>query len=57
MSSGIGASDAGRDGNGLGLHVSKGAIEAQGGKLWFESEEGKGTTFYIELPLVYPEKK
>ncbi|MSR87330.1 HAMP domain-containing histidine kinase [Candidatus Peribacteria bacterium] len=51
------ASNAGKDGNGLGLHVSKGAIEAQGGKLWFESEEGKGTTFYIELPLVYPEKR
>ncbi len=45
------ASNAGKDGNGLGLHVTKGAIEAQGGKLWFESEEGKGTTFFVELPL------
>jgi signal transduction histidine kinase len=39
------------DGNGFGLYVAKGAIEAQGGKIWFESEEGKGTTFFVELPL------
>ncbi|HVX01435.1 MAG TPA: HAMP domain-containing sensor histidine kinase, partial [Candidatus Babeliaceae bacterium] len=39
------------DGNGFGLYVAKGAIEAQGGKIWFKSEEGKGTTFFIELPL------
>jgi signal transduction histidine kinase len=39
------------DGNGFGLYVAKGAIEAQGGQIWFESEEGKGTTFFVELPL------
>lgn len=39
------------NGNGFGLYVAKGAIEAQGGKIWFESEEGKGTTFFVELPL------
>lgn len=39
------------DGNGFGLFVAKGAVEAQGGKIWFESEEGKGTTFYVRLPL------
>ena len=39
------------DGNGFGLYVAKGAIESQGGKIWFESEEGKGTAFFIELPL------
>lgn len=40
------------DGNGFGLFVAKGAIEAQGGKIWFESEEGKGTKFYVDLPIV-----
>lgn len=39
------------DGNGFGLYVAKGAVEAQGGKIWFESEEGKGTTFFVELPV------
>ena len=51
------ASNAGKDGNGLGLRVARGAIEAQGGKMWFESEEGKGTTFFVELPLVNAERK
>lgn len=39
------------DGNGFGLYVAKGAVEAQGGKIWFESTEGKGTKFFVELPL------
>lgn len=39
------------DGNGFGLFVAKGAVEAQGGKIWFTSSEDKGTTFYVELPL------
>ena len=39
-----------------GLYAAKGAIEVQGGKIWFESEEGKGTQFFIELPLVEPGK-
>lgn len=39
------------DGNGFGLYVAKGAVEAQGGKIRFESIESKGTTFFVELPL------
>lgn len=39
------------NGNGLGLYAAKGSIEAQGGKIWFESEENKGTTFFVEIPL------
>jgi PAS domain S-box-containing protein len=37
-------------GNGLGLAISKNLIDMMGGKIWFESEEGKGSTFYVFLP-------
>lgn len=39
-------------GSGLGLMLCKDFVEAHGGKLWFESEEGKGTTFNFTLKTV-----
>ena len=39
------------DGNGFGLYVVKGAVEAQDGNISFRSEQGEGTTFYVELPF------
>lgn len=36
-------------GTGLGLAISKQIIEGAGGKIWFESKEGEGTSFYVRL--------
>lgn len=37
-------------GTGLGMYIAKAITEKHGGKMWFESEENKGSTFYISLP-------
>lgn len=39
------------EGLGLGLYISQGIIEAHSGKIWVESEAGKGATFHIMFPV------
>ncbi len=38
-------------GTGLGMPISKAFVEAHGGRIWFESEVGAGTTFYVTFPV------
>ena len=44
-------------GMGLGLSIVKRYVESSNGRIWFESEADKGTTFYIEFPLMYTVEK
>jgi PAS domain S-box-containing protein len=45
------------DGTGIGLYIAYRATSLLGGKIWFESEENKGSTFYVELPLIFELKQ
>lgn len=40
------------DGSGLGLFIAQSVVKRHGGKIWFESTEGKGTTFHVLLPAM-----
>jgi len=41
-------------GTGLELYITKAMVEALAGKIWFESKEGEGTTFWVALPFLEP---
>ena len=43
---------AGEKSLGIGMSITKRIVERHGGKIWFISNEGEGTTFYVELPII-----
>ncbi len=45
-----------RSGSGLGLAIVKSIAERHGGKVWFESKLGKGSSFYLQIPILHHQK-
>jgi PAS domain S-box-containing protein len=48
------AENSAHKGRGLGLYIAKHLVEAQGGRIWAESQLGEGTTLFFTLPQVNP---
>jgi two-component system, OmpR family, sensor histidine kinase KdpD len=49
-----GKEDAGERGSGLGLSIVRGFVQVNGGRVWVESEPGRGSTFVISIPAAQP---
>lgn len=49
--------EAAEAGAGLGLSISRGIVQAHGGRIWAESEVGKGSTFHFTIPVAETESR